>query len=418
MGKCEIIELTTKLFFRTPIKERRFYNEARIKIRRKEAREHLEQFHLACELAKLIRHCFPELLPLLKQVPDPRHQSYITYPGVILLMTRILSSLFYISSMRKASEEFNSEIMIKNIWLLCKEEPTVEELPYWETINRYLERLEPENLQEVIHCLCRRLLRSRAFEDMRIRGKYWQVIIDGTQLYSTQRELDGKSLHRTHNRGTEKEYQENYYYVLEAKLVLHPKILISIQTEFVDNEAGKEMTKQDCERKACWRLMEKVKKAFPRLPVCLCGDSLYACEGFFERCRKKNWRYIVRIIPRNRIIIMRSLNADIICRNLKNSFHFVRPPYAVPIKITSLLPNLYRKLDFPRHMNTSLCLQFYILHHKNSPFLSLPDDPVTTHSPCLSCQPFSHCRKKTPASLPQTEPPCFCGNQTPPPEYP
>ena len=294
MGKCEIIELTTKLFFRTPIKERRFYNEARIKIRRKEAREHLEQFHLACELAKLIRHCFPELLPLLKQVPDPRHQSYITYPGVILLMTRILSSLFYINSMRKASEEFNSEIMIKNIWLLCKEEPAVEELPYWETINRYLERLEPENLQEVIHCLCRRLLRSRVFEDMRIRGKYWQVIIDGTQLYSTQRELDGKILHRTHNRGTEKEYQENYYYVLEAKLVLHPKILISIQTEFVDNEAGKEMTKQDCERKACWRLMEKLKKGFPRLPVCLCGDSLYACEGFFERCGRKNWRYIVR----------------------------------------------------------------------------------------------------------------------------
>ncbi len=107
----------------------------------------------------------------------------------------------------------------------------MEELPYWETINRYLERLEPENLLEVIHCLCRRLLRSRAFEDMRIRGKYWQVIIDGTQLYSTQRELDGKGLHRTHNRGTEKEYQENYYYVLEAKLVLHRKILIEKQKE-------------------------------------------------------------------------------------------------------------------------------------------------------------------------------------------
>jgi len=30
--------------------KRRFYYEARIKITRKEAREHLEQFHLACEL--------------------------------------------------------------------------------------------------------------------------------------------------------------------------------------------------------------------------------------------------------------------------------------------------------------------------------------------------------------------------------
>ncbi len=209
-------------------------------------------------------------------------------------MTRILSSLFYISSMRKTSEEFNSEIMIKNVWVLCEEEAVVDELPYWETINRYLEKLEPESLQDVINCLCRRLLRSRVFEDMRIRGKYWQVIIDGTQLCSSRGELDGKSLHRTHNKGTEKERQENYYYVLEAKLALHPKILISIQTEFVDNEDGKGMEKQDCERKACWRLMEKLKKAYPRLPVCLCGDSLYACEGFFNRCKRKNWKYILR----------------------------------------------------------------------------------------------------------------------------
>ena len=27
------------------------------------------------------------------------------------------------------------------------------------------------------------------------------------------------------------------------------------------NEGGKEMTKQDCEREACWCLMEKLKKA-------------------------------------------------------------------------------------------------------------------------------------------------------------
>ena len=115
MGRCAIIEVTKQLFFRTTIKERRFYYEARIKIRRKEVREHLEQLNLACELAKLIRHFFPDLLPLLKQIPDPRNQSYITYPAVLLLMTRILSSLFYISSMRKTSEEFNSSEMIKNI---------------------------------------------------------------------------------------------------------------------------------------------------------------------------------------------------------------------------------------------------------------------------------------------------------------
>ncbi len=178
--------------------------------------------------------------------------------------------------------------------MICGEEPTVDEIPYWETINRYLEKVDPDGLQDVLNSLCRRLLRSRAFEDMRIRGKYWQVIIDGTQLCSTREELDGKSLYRIHNRGTEAEYRENYYYVLEAKLVLHPKIIVSFQTEFVDNEEGEEGQKQDCERKACWRLMEKIKKEYPHLNICLCADSLYACERFFEECKRRNWRYILR----------------------------------------------------------------------------------------------------------------------------
>ncbi|WP_275443433.1 hypothetical protein [Petralouisia muris] len=47
--------------------------------------------------------------------------------------------------MRKTSEEFNSEVIIRNIWTLCGEEPVVDELPYWENINRYLERLEPKS---------------------------------------------------------------------------------------------------------------------------------------------------------------------------------------------------------------------------------------------------------------------------------
>ena len=131
-------------------------------------------------------------------------------------MTRILSSIFYMSSMRKTSEEFNSDTAVENIWFLCGEEPA-EELPYWETINRYLRGLDPEMLQGIVCRLCRRPLCRRAFEGARIRGKYWQIIIDGTQLYSSRGELDKKSLYRVHNRGTKEEYRENYYYVLEAE---------------------------------------------------------------------------------------------------------------------------------------------------------------------------------------------------------
>jgi len=89
------------------------------------------------------------------------------------------------------------------------------------------------------------------------------------------------------------EYRENYYYVSEAKIVCGPDVVISIMTEFVEND-GNEAEKQDCERKACWRLMEKLKKEFPHLNICLCADSLYACERFFKECRDRGWHYILR----------------------------------------------------------------------------------------------------------------------------
>lgn len=75
--------------------------------------------------------------------------------------------------------------------------------------------------------------------------------------------------------------------------MLNAKISVSIATEFVENE-GTEAEKQDCERKACWRLFKKLKKEFPRLLLCICGDSLYACENFFKECKGKHWHYLLR----------------------------------------------------------------------------------------------------------------------------
>lgn len=89
-------------------------------------------------------------------------------------------------------------------------------------------RLELAGLHDIICQLVRLLLRMRTFEGSWIREKYWQVIVDGTQLESSRKKLDDKSLYRVHYEGTEKEYTEYYYYVLEAKIVLHPKIVVSI----------------------------------------------------------------------------------------------------------------------------------------------------------------------------------------------
>ena len=258
---------------------------------RKESRERLEGFRLSCELIRVIRRFFPGLWEALSEVRDPRHQSYITYSNCTIMMTRILSAIFYISSMRKSSEELNATIAIENIGNLCHEK--IKELPYWETINDYLKRIDPAELQGVVHKMVYGLIRSRAFEDGRIRKKYWQIIIDGTQIISSQARLDGNYTYKVHNKGKETEYIEYCYYVLEAKIVLRDNIIVSIMSEFVENK-DEEYKKQDCERKASVRLMERLKAAFPKLPICISADSLYACDSFFQGCAKYGWRFLVR----------------------------------------------------------------------------------------------------------------------------
>ena len=53
------------------------------------------------------------------------------------------------------------------------------------------------------------------------------------------------------------------------------------------------MEKQDCEINAAKRLLEKIKKDYPRLPICIQGDALYAAESMMELCRERyHWEYL------------------------------------------------------------------------------------------------------------------------------
>ncbi len=87
-----------------------------------------------------------------------------------------------------------------------------------------------------------------------------------------------------------------------------PNIIISLDTEFIENE-NENVIKNDCEINSAKRLLERLKKDYPKLPVCIQGDALYAAktagrgrwkienEGFNNR---KNGIYdIVHLNSRN-----------------------------------------------------------------------------------------------------------------------
>ena len=55
-----------------------------------------------------------------------------------------------------------------------------------------------------------------------------------------------------------------------------------------------EEIKQDCETKAFLWLAGRIKKRFPRLPILLLADSLYASKTVMDLCREYKWEFLIR----------------------------------------------------------------------------------------------------------------------------
>lgn len=246
------------------------------------------------------KYC-PDLFRDFADTEDPRNQSYTEYSNDELLGTMFYKGIAGIESMQSMTYEFNRESVVQNLYQFMGRKEKAY-LPHAVTVNEYLERLSPDELQKVQQKQVYGLIRSKNFYDARFQKK-WLVIVDGTQTYSGSRKLNDGCLERHYNKGTEEETVNYHCDVLEAKIVFGESLIVSIASEFIENDGedaerqkhmSEEKRKQDCETKAFKRLAGKMKKAFPRLPIILLADSLYASGPVMDICRDNGWEFIIR----------------------------------------------------------------------------------------------------------------------------
>ena len=258
---------------------------------RKEKRKIKKEINIFEDVVNIIKQYFPQLTQKLEELTDARHQSYVEYKMSVITVTRLLGLLCGIKSMRETTEKFNTEETITNISKLL--EIDLEELPHYDTINNVFEKIDIKQLRKIQKYMVNRLIRSKMFDKYRYKGKYFQIVIDGTGITSFKERHCKHCLKKTYNKGEENEYSIYYHYVLEAKLVVGD-IVISLDSEFVENE-DENVEKQDCEIRAFYRMAERIKAEYPKLPILISGDALYCVEPVVKICKKNKWEYIIRL---------------------------------------------------------------------------------------------------------------------------
>ena len=260
------------------------------KVTRKQKREKLKEINFFEEFLRIKKHFFKELIPKLRYVKDNRHQSYIEYGTDIILFVMIMKNITALESMNQMTTEFNKDECINNIAKTLGYEE-LDELPHYDTINDFLKRLKPAEIEKIRDYMIRELFKKRCLEKYRLLDKYWTIAVDATGLATFREKHCDHCLKREYKNEDTGEVEKTIYfhYVLEAKLVVG-NMVFSIDTEFIENEEVYE--KQDCEIEAFKRLAKRLKKKYKRLPICILGDSLYAVEPIFQICKNNRWRYI------------------------------------------------------------------------------------------------------------------------------
>lgn len=244
------------------------------------------------EFLKIQSHYFPDLIQDIKKIMDGRNQSYITYEIEVIIYMMILKNICSIESMQEMNDAFNEDGSVKNLYKILGLEEK-DYLPHYVTVNECLSKLDNAELEKIRKKMIYGLIRKKSFDSAKFLGKNWLVIVDATQLFSFRERHCEHCLTKTFNKGTEQESTIYYHQVLEAKIVLDDNMVVSIATEFIENETENK-TKQDCEISSFKRLAESLKQMFPRLPMCILGDSLYACGPVFDICKKNKWEFLIR----------------------------------------------------------------------------------------------------------------------------
>lgn len=242
------------------------------------------------DFVQIVKHFFKDLPQWIREMEDPRCQSYITYSQEDLIFMGILKNVCSVESMRQMEDMFNEENCIRTLALLSGDS-TLDEMPHSDTLNYYLEKLSPECLSTLRTKMVKQLIRNKVGAKAKLMGKYWRIILDGTGLFYFREKHCENCLREKHKDEDGKVTVRYYHKVLEAKLVLGDGFVISLGTVFIENES-EDVTKQDCELAAAKRLMEQLKNEYPKLPICIQADALYEVEPVMRQCRENGWRYI------------------------------------------------------------------------------------------------------------------------------
>lgn len=235
----------------------------------------------------------PGLIKLLKEfcstVSDERDERKIKIKLLDALMSAFamfslkIPSLLQLDSMR--GDDFKAD-NLKNLF-------GIDCIPSDTAMREILDLVDPNDLRGGFKEVFRKLQRGKALEDYVFFNGSYLMAIDGTGYFSSDT-VHCPSCLEKRQRGSE---EVRFYHQMLGAVIVHPdkKVVIPFCPEPIVKQDGE--TKNDCERNACKRILDWIRKEHPKLRLIITEDGLSSNAPHIRDLKSHNMSFILGAKP-------------------------------------------------------------------------------------------------------------------------
>lgn len=168
-----------------------------------------------------------------------------------------------------------------------------------------LDPVDPEVMRPLFGDVFRRLQRGKALERFVYLDGHYLLSLDGTTYFSSSKVHCPACLEKRHRGGG-----VTYSHQLLGATLVHPNLkeVIPLAPEPIVNQDGH--TKNDCERNATRRWLQRFRQDHPHLPVIVVEDALSANAPHLDDLREARAHYIIGVKPGDHAFLFEHLRAD------------------------------------------------------------------------------------------------------------
>jgi len=181
----------------------------------------------------------------------------------------------------------------------------INKVPCDSQMRDILDKISPKALEHSFKDIFRQIQRGKALEQFEYMDGYYLLSLDGTGYFSSSKiNSDACMVKKNKKTGA-----ISYYQQMLGGSIVHPdfKEVIPLNPEMITKQDGE--TKNDCERNAAKRFLEKLRKDHSHLPLIVIEDGLSSNAPHIKDLRSHNLNFILGAKPGDHEFLYRKVAA-------------------------------------------------------------------------------------------------------------